>query len=424
VVQEIARDRVVGPSGSEPDTVVEPYVSVDPRHPNVAVAVFQEGRFPDGGAAAIGFAASRDGGGTWTHGLLPGLTKAFGGEYMRASDPSVAFDADGAAYASTIVIRGPDREEGIAVNRSDDGGRNWNQPVLIQRDPGRAGDDFPRVAVDTAPASSHRGRVYVTYARRDRVVLRWSDDRGATWSALGFVSPGRASVPNVAVGPDGALTVVYGTQRRREPPRLVSRTSRDGGPTFGPQADIGVMRPRASRGLRATGVQELAVDPFDGTLFVVWVDVAKRHDGLNDVVLSRSTDVGATWSSPAKVNPDGSGSGLNHLLPTVAAPAARVRVVYMTREQSAGKPSATLQLNLVTSSNGGATFGEEGTIGPPSDLRFAAQVRPGHTRFVGDYIGVAASSESLLVVWSRSFPPAGVGGYHTTAWAAVIPEDT
>ena len=55
-------------------------------------------------------------------------------------------------------------------------------------------------------------------------------------------------------------------------------------------------------------------------------------------------------------------------------------------------------------------------------IRTEAEVRPDHTRFIGDYFGLALSSESLLVVWSRSLPPAGVTGYHTTVWAAVIPE--
>src|SRR6266508_3212516 len=115
--QEIARDTVVGPAGSEPDTAVEPYV---------------------------------------------------------------AFGPDGSAYASSIVIRGPDREEGIAVNRSDDGGRSWNSPVLLEQVPARSGDDFPRIVVDTGASTSHLGRVYVTYIQRNRVVVRWSDERAIT----------------------------------------------------------------------------------------------------------------------------------------------------------------------------------------------------------------------------------------------------
>src|SRR5256886_16709366 len=39
------------------------------------VATFQVGRVYDGGACAIGFATSSNNGGSWTSGLLPGITK-------------------------------------------------------------------------------------------------------------------------------------------------------------------------------------------------------------------------------------------------------------------------------------------------------------------------------------------------------------
>src|SRR5690242_913759 len=38
------------------------------------VATFQAGRFVAGGASGIGWARSGDGGATWAHGVLPGLT--------------------------------------------------------------------------------------------------------------------------------------------------------------------------------------------------------------------------------------------------------------------------------------------------------------------------------------------------------------
>ncbi|HEY3211269.1 MAG TPA: sialidase family protein [Actinomycetota bacterium] len=422
-VREIARQSLIGPAGSEPDTLVEPYVAVDPKRPDVVVAVFQEGRFPDGGAAAIGFASSLDGGRTWTSGVLPGLTRVFGGAYRRASDPSVAFGPDGSAYASSILIRGPDREGGIAVNRSDDGGRTWNAPVFIERYPARPGDDFPRIAVDHGSSSTYAGRVYVTYVHGDRVAVRWSDDRAATWSASRFVSPGRGFVPSVILGPDGGLTVVYISPRpRQQRPRLVSRTSHDGGTSFGPPIEVGVMRSRISRGFRATGVEEAAADPVTGTLFVVWEDATRREDGLNDVVLARSVDRGTTWTRPAKVNPDTSGSGTDHLQPAVAALDDRVHVVYFTRAISEGRPSQLVQLRSITSTDRGVSFEQERTIGPPADLRFAAVVRPDRTRFLGDYVGVAVSAKSLVIVWCRSFAPAGVGGHHVTMWAATIPE--
>lgn len=420
LIQEIARDTVTGPPGSERDTAVEPFVATDPNRPRVAVAVFQVGRFPDGGAAAIGFAASGDGGRTWTSGTMPGLTEATGGRFLRVSDPSVAFGPDGTVYASSIVIRGPGREEGIAVNRSNHGGRSWNPPVLVQRDPGRSGDDFPRVAVDTAQGSVYRGRVYMTYSRHDRTVLRWSDDRAATWSPLRSVSPGRGFVPNVVVGPAGVLTVVYIVQRPKERSRLVSRTSGDGGASFGPEVEIGVMRPHVSAGLRAGGVEETAVDPVTGGLFVVWEDAVHRGDSLNDVVVSRSLDEGTTWTAPAKVNPGRSGSGTDHLEPVVAARGGHVHVVYLTRAVADGRPSRLVQLRSISSSDGGVTFQDERPIGPAADLGFAAVVRPDRTRFLGDYLGLALSAQSLLIVWCRSFPPAGPAGYHVTVWAAKV----
>jgi hypothetical protein len=274
--------------------------------------------------------------------------------------------------------------------------------------------------VDTGLASRRVGRVYVTYVHGERVAIRWSDDRAVTWSPRRFVSPGRGFVPNVVVGPAGDVTVVYFLLGPQQARRLFSRTSGDGGASFDPPVPVGVMRARTSRGLRAAGVEETAVDPVRGTLFVIWEDASGGNDGLNDVVLSRSQDGGSTWTAPTRVNPDESGSGHDHLQPNVEAFDGGVHVVFFTRAGSASRPSSFVQLRSVSSDDGGVTFANERTIGPPADLRFAAVVRPGRTRFLGDYTGVALSAGSLAVVWARSFPPAGPAGRHSTIWASII----
>jgi hypothetical protein len=52
------------------------------------VSTFQVGRFFDGGASAIGFATSTNGGSTWTSGFLPGLTRfQGGGPFDRPATP-------------------------------------------------------------------------------------------------------------------------------------------------------------------------------------------------------------------------------------------------------------------------------------------------------------------------------------------------
>jgi hypothetical protein len=78
-VEQISRDTLPAASGSEADTQIEPDIAFDPNHPRVIVAVFQQGRFPNGGSVDPGFATSHDGGRTWVTGNLPGLTTAVGG---------------------------------------------------------------------------------------------------------------------------------------------------------------------------------------------------------------------------------------------------------------------------------------------------------------------------------------------------------
>ena len=52
-------------------TEVEPHMLANG---NTLVAAFQTGRIAPGGSTNIGWATSTDGGLTWTHGFLPGLT--------------------------------------------------------------------------------------------------------------------------------------------------------------------------------------------------------------------------------------------------------------------------------------------------------------------------------------------------------------
>jgi hypothetical protein len=83
-----------GAGGAQPNTVAEPYLAVDPEDSNRMLALYQDDRFAAiGGARALAFAVTTDGGRHWREGLLPKLTAASGGTFERASDPWVAFGA-------------------------------------------------------------------------------------------------------------------------------------------------------------------------------------------------------------------------------------------------------------------------------------------------------------------------------------------
>ena len=408
--RQISADPFAGAGGSQADTEVEPAIAVDPNDPAIVVAVFQQGRFDtQGGCVDPGFATSHDGGASWTPGRLPGLTVAAGGAFERASDPAVAIGPGGEVYAQTIPFDVSDCRSAVAVQRSDDGGLEFGAPVLVQDDASCAVfNDKNWIAVDTFAGSPHYGRVYSAWDRVDGVgqpvVLRYSDDRGETWSGLVDVStpffPGGIGVIPL-VQPNGDLVLVYfpvGTATAEE----VAQTSRDGGASFAPPVLIDSFAGADPTGMRTGDIlPEAAVDPLTGRLYVVWQDRRFRDDGLNDVVMSVSGDAGANWGPLRVVNEAAPARPRDRFTPGVAAYGGQVLVVYGTRTDQGPR----VAMRYVASADGGVHFGREHGLGRVGDLTFAATA--GGRQFLGDYIGVAASTSTAHAVWCLPSRPRG-----------------
>ncbi|MEV7028323.1 hypothetical protein AB0O00_40190, partial [Kitasatospora sp. NPDC093558] len=81
------------------------------------VSSSQVGRFTDGGSSDISWNTSTDGGTTWQHGMLPGITTyQGGGSWARVSDPSVAYDARHGTWMITgLVIDANVNGAGVSV---------------------------------------------------------------------------------------------------------------------------------------------------------------------------------------------------------------------------------------------------------------------------------------------------------------------
>lgn len=425
---EISRDTIQSSGASQPRTQVEPHIAVDPNNPQILVAVFQQGRFPDGGSVAPGYATSHDGGQTWTTDDLPLLTVASGGVFARGTDPVVAFGPDGTVYAQTLVFGGS--RSAIAVQRSTDGGLTFAPPILAQDDSDpSAFNDKNWIAVDTFVGSPHRGRVYAAWDQGNNVgqpiLLRFSDDRGQTWSPLVIVSSaasgGIGAIP--LVQPNGALTVVYEDFTTGDDE--VAQTSHDGGVTFGAPVRIDSFQGGALPDIRSGGLPAAAVDALTGNLYAVWEDGRFRSDGVRDVVISNSTNGGTSWSALTRVNTDPPTSHLDHFTPAVAAVNGKVHVTYRTRDTSAGL-SLLVDLRYIGSADGGTTFSGERVVGDPTDLHFAAQTTTNDCLsppcyFLGDYMGVAASPQAVHPVWCRAFQdPAMSAARNESTWSSRV----
>lgn len=98
-------------------TQVEPHMLANG---STLVAAFQTGRIVNGGGTAIGWATSTDGGSSWAHGFLPGLTTGNGGgPYDAASDPAVAYDAKhGVWMIASLPLSNTTTTPAVVVSRS------------------------------------------------------------------------------------------------------------------------------------------------------------------------------------------------------------------------------------------------------------------------------------------------------------------
>jgi len=429
VSRQVSRDALVGGPGQHA-TEVEPHAGA---HGSTVVAVFQVGRIEDGGAMAIGWATSRDGGRAWRSGLLPGLTTSSRGQrlrvgaagtsqaaawhaagtrsgdgaslappFTRASDPVVAYDAQHGVWLATTLALSAEKSA-LAVSRSVDG-LSWTSPVIADSTTGPLAYDKEWIACDSWPASRFRGRCYLGYSDLvgDRIATRVSTDGGASWSVP--VSPpgnaGQAAIegryaPGVqpVVSPDGDVVIVYYDEGR-----LAAVRSTDGGATYSLPAAIGPASFAESPALRAAPLPTAAVDAA-GTVYAAWADCRARPGcRANDIVLSRSSD-GVSWTAPERV---AIGSGGDRLFPALAADEATPGHIALTYYVRIG---GRLGVRLATSADGGSRWSRPVRL-DAEPARFSWLADAGGA-MVGDYVATALSSGRSVAVFSLAAAPAG-----------------
>ncbi|SRR6266568_2130148 len=259
----------------------ETAIAQDPNNPNHIIAGDNDYRRGD---SDCGAAYSLNGGQTWTDSTIPiSFTRgtAFGGvarQYWQASgDPSVAWDTRGNAYYSCLafqrgpaVTNNPDQSSAIYVFRSThNSGASWNfpgRPVIESFNKTFFPfEDKPYITVDNHNGSPFRDRIYVTYNEdladgRARIFESFSDNYGETFSKRVLVSSTSPLCPN-SIGPSGSCDLSAFSQ-----------------PFTGP----------------------------DGSLYVVYSNFNNAERGPKDnhlqILLSKSTDGGKTFSAPVKVS--------------------------------------------------------------------------------------------------------------------------
>jgi hypothetical protein len=355
------------------------------------VSAFQVGRVFGGGSSNIGWATSRNGGSTWSHGYLPGITGNGGGPFGRASDASVAYDAKHKVWLISSLGLAASSVD-VLVSRSTAGGMSWSKPVTVAA----GSNDKNWIVCDNTRTSPHYGNCYTEYdvtSAGDSVMMRASTDGGATWGparAPGGGAIGLGGQP--VVQPSGTVVVPY--ESFAGSTAIRSFTSTNGGTSWGATVLVANIRHHSAAGsLRESPLPSAAVDGA-GTVYVAWADCRFRSGcPSNDIVLARSTGP-AKWAAPVRVPIDPVTSTVDHFVPGLAVDpatsgaAARIGLTYYYYPK-ASCTSATCQLDagFVSSVNGGASWSAPSKLAGPMSLSWLPSTSEGI--MFGDYIATA-----------------------------------
>jgi hypothetical protein len=283
-----------------------------------------------------GFARSTDGGATFADGgTLPTNPGGDGGSPVLTRDNTI-----GRLYFATIGFSA----DNIQVFRSDDDGATWMPPA--NGTPGGLIEDREWITVDNF-AGPGNGNVYLVSRRFGAgpgIYFFRSTDHGETFgpnSGTLIVTDSQGAF--VSVAPDHSVYVFWWAGWS-----LQMRKSTDQGLTFGAPVTVAYGLVGGVNGdLGLTGIPQgtktaldfhsnqfphAAVNPVNGDIYITYSNYRGGADKA-DVFLVQSTDGGATWGAPVRINDDATTTDQWHPTLAVTPDGSNLGIFYYSRQE-------------------------------------------------------------------------------------------
>lgn len=383
-------------------TQSENSIVVNPNNPDVLLNSNNSTPQPSNGTVKGADALqSADKGATWT-----GTVEGAGGP--NSGDPAAVINLSGRWFIGYI-----DNNSGQSVSYSDDNGATWTVKKVAN---GTLFNllDKNHLWVDISPVSPYKNNLYNGWMSSDNIFVSRSVTNGADWSAPVNISAATSAGShnqgiNFKCGPDGevyAAWSVYDSWPSDEK-AIGFAKSLNGGETW----ETAFRALNNTKGIRTSGVSQnmrtnsfpsMAVDlsngPYRGNIYIVWTNIG--YPGINtgsgsSVYMIKSSDKGATWSAPKRVNSD-STAGKHHYLPWIACDPVTgyISVVFYDNRNCASNEAEAW---MAFSTNGGATF-EDLKV---SDVQFTPSPIPNMaSKYMGDYLAIDAYGGKAYPCWT------------------------
>jgi cysteine-rich repeat protein len=319
--------------------------------------------------------------------------------------PDIATDGAGTWVAVWWTRVGDSGDFDLFFSRSVDNASTWSAPATLNTNAATdTGDDFdPRIATDRA------GNWIVTWVSTDSlggtigndndILASRSTNGGLTWSAPTPVAPSSADGafdfdPVIATDEAGMWKIVWMTANRwGSDYDLAIVSSTNAGASWTPVAPL-------TPGTMADATSEVYPDlAADGSGH--WVAVWGALNGDHDVWVSRSSDGGTSWSTPAYLNDNAPTDTGQDGRPNVDTDGAGTWIAAWHVESPGGIYGNDVDVFYATSTDDGATW---------------TSAAPLHASAAGDTAGdqdpqvVSDHDQGWIITWSSDGSAGGAFG--------------
>jgi hypothetical protein len=380
------------------DAANEPSICIDPTDPNQMAVGWRQFDTVTSNFRQAGWAYTTNGGLNWGFPgkIDPGIFR---------SDPVLASDADGVFYYLGITNG---TYYYCDLWRSTNGGTSWQLA-------GQAlGGDKEWMAIDNT-AGPGRGNIYEVWspfynyaANSPSKLFTRSTDGGKTWLDAVAI-PRSPYFGTMDIGPNGEV-YIFGIDYYNSASFVVNRSTNAQNRLATPTFDLTVMvnlggplifgLPGINPG-GLLGQAWIAVDRSIGVArgnVYVLCSVTNNPGNLGNVMFSRSTDAGRTWSTPARINDDSSTRHACHWFGTLAvAPNGRIDVCWNDTRNSPDNSQSELYYSW--SDDGGLSWAPNRPISPPFNQSLGYPQQPK----MGDYIQMVSLNEGACIAYTATF---------------------
>ena len=300
---------------------------------------------------------SLDGGKTWEADHIPVAEQPSQPEIPFEDKPYVVADNTMSRYAGNLYIgwtRWRLTDSQIMLSRSTDDGKTWSSPIEIDEHPGLPRDDNG-AAEGFSGVVAPDGTLYAIWSQDNEIMLTSSHDGGKTFArarAVIHTAPIMFAIqtlerangfPQIAIDPNSKRLYVSWSDYRNGDLDIFLARSDDGGKQW--SAPVRVNNDPPHNGAEQF-FQWLAVDPTDGSIYVLFYD--RRGDPQNRnqiVVLARSTDNGQVFANYAWTDQSFEASGV--FLGDYNGLAAHAGRVYGVWTEKPAPPVETMQSEAI-----------------------------------------------------------------------------